>query len=289
VLSTLLILLSLMSPEIDPQPKYKVWIENHEVWMQTSAGPRRVLYDAAGSYPIAISQSGNKLAYAVSDGKPVADGAKPSMRVALITSAGQSLGGFAPEDPYFDSLEWIDEDRVGVVLGGHANCIYWVVDAKTGKTLREYFGGFDFLWSHDRQHVARRAMGPITLQDENGEPFESDDLSSLMFNDDGNDVYPPEDPNTERPYERILGYLTWSADDTWVSFPETENPSGDTYVVLVSPNGQVLRESLPVDVEYNAKITWTDNNHFQITLAKRTFKFVVEGGKLREVTEPALH
>lgn len=56
-------------------------------------------------------------------------------------------------------------------------------------------------------------------------------------------------------------------------------------MVLVSPQGEVLRESLPVDVEYNAKIEWTDANHFQITASKRTFKFVVDDGKLHEIVE----
>jgi hypothetical protein len=289
VLYTLLVLLSLMSPEIDPQPKYKVWIENHEVWMQTSAGPRRVTYDAGADCPVAITQSGDKVAYTVRDKRTVAPGIKPSDMVVVIGSEGQSLNRFTPDVLGFDHLEWIDENRLGVMLPGHANCVYWVVDARTGKTLHEYFGGFDFLWSHDRQHVARRALGPITAQDENGDPLESDDFASLIFSDDGKRVYPPEDPKTGRPYERILRELTWSPDDAWVSFAEVENSSGDTDVVLVSPQGEVLRESLPVDVEYNAKIVWTDDSHFQISLAKRTFKFVVEGGKLREVTEAALH
>lgn len=88
---------------------------------------------------------------------------------------------------------------------------------------------------------------------------------------------------TGRPFERILGYLTWSPQDEWVSVPEVENSSGDSYVVLVSPQGDVMRESLGVNVEYNARITWTDDNHFQITALKGTFCFVVEGGRLREV------
>lgn len=210
------------------------------------------------------------------------------MRVVVVSSDGQSLGRFAAEGPYFDSLEWIDDARLGVMICGHANCIYWVVDPKTGNALHKFFGGFDFLWSHDRQRVARRALGGITREDDKGESFDSDEMSHLMFNDDGKDVYPPEDPKTGGRYERILGELTWSPNDAWVSFPETENPSGDTYVVLVSPTGDVLRESLPVDVEYDSKIAWTDNSHFQITASKRTFYFVVEGGKLREVA-PALH
>jgi hypothetical protein len=74
-----------------------------------------------------------------------------------------------------------------------------------------------------------------------------------------------------------------------VSFPEVENPSGDSNVVLVSPQGDFLRESLPVDVDYNAKVVWTHNNKSQITASKPTFKFVLEGGKLRELPEAALH
>lgn len=211
------------------------------------------------------------------------------MLVVVIDADGRTLAKFAPGDGYFDGIEWIDSERIGVVMEGHANSIYWVVDANSGEILQKFFGGFDFLWSHDRQHVARRALGSITLQDEKGASFESDDLSSLMFDDDGDRIYPPDDPKTERHYERILGYLTWSPNDAWVSFPEVENPSGDSYVVLVTPKGAVLRESLPVDVEYNAKIVWTDDNHFQITASKQTFYFVVEGGKLRQVAAPALH
>jgi len=287
---TLLLLAGLaMSPDVEPPPKYKVRIENHEIWIDTDGGPRRVTYDAAASYPIAVSQSGDKLAFAVPGGKSISEGSKPPMQVVIMSSAGQSLSKFSPEDPYFDSLEWIDEERIGVMTSGHANCIYRVVDSNTGRTLHEYWGGFDFVWSHDRQHVARRALGPITRTDDKGASFESDDLSSLSFDDEDKEAYPPEDPKTGRPYERILGYLTWSPDDKWISFPETENPSGDSYVVLVSPQGEVLRESLPVDTEYNAKIVWTDDTHFKISASKRTFYFVVENGKLREITAPALH
>jgi len=248
---------------------------------------RRVAFEASASYPVAITQSGNRVAYTVRDDKPVAPGVKPSDLVVVVTADGRSFSRFAPEDPGFDHLEWIDENQIGVMLPGHANCIYWVVDTESGKTLQEFWGGFDFLWSHDRQYVARRALGTITPEDERGTSFESDDLASLRFNDDNKDVYPPEDPKTGRPYERILGYLTWSPDDRWVSFPERENPSGDSYVVLVSPQGDVLRESLPVDVEYNSKISWTDQNHFQVTTSKQTFKFAVDGSTLREITPKA--
>jgi len=289
MLSLLLTVALMMSPDIEPPPKYKIRIEKHEIWLDTTAGPRRVIYDAAASYPVAVSGSGDKVAYAVPDGKPAPDGAKPSMMIAVVTAGGRAVSKFAPPDPYFDSLEWIDDYRPSITLGGHANSIYWVLDSNTGKTLKEFWGGFDFLWSHDRQHIARRALGPITSEDENEVPFQSDDLSSLMFNDEGKGVYPPEDPKTEKPYERILGDLTWSPDDEWVSFPERENPSGDSYVVLASPEGGVLRDSLPVDVEHNAKIAWTDDSHFQINASKRTLYFAIRDGKLGEVPSPALH
>lgn len=64
-----------------------------------------------------------------------------------------------------------------------------------------------------------------------------------------------------------------------------EYPSGESYVVLVSPRGDVLRESLPVDVEYNAKIEWTDNTHFQVFASKHLFKFVVDKSELHEIVD----
>jgi hypothetical protein len=67
----------------------------------------------------------------------------------------------------------------------------------------------------------------------------------------------------------------------------TDYPSYDRYVVLVSTHGDVLRESLPVDVEYNTRTEWTDDRHFQITISKRSFKFVVDCDKLHEIVEHA--
>ena len=126
-------------------------------------------------------------------------------------------------------------------------------------------------------------MGGISLDGKN----ETDDLCSLSFNDDDKLVYPHTDPKTGRYPGRVLGYLTWSPDDKWIPFPEMEYPSGDSYVVLVSPPGDALREILPVDVEYNSKIEWTDNSHFQVPAAKHMFKFVVDKGGLHEIVDHA--
>jgi hypothetical protein len=55
LLHGLLAIVLLMSPDIDTPPKYKAWIENHEVWMETGAGPRRVVYNALAADPVASS------------------------------------------------------------------------------------------------------------------------------------------------------------------------------------------------------------------------------------------
>ena len=66
-------------------------------------------------------------------------------------------------------------------------------------------------------------------------------------------------------------------------------PSYDSYVVLISPKGEVLREILAVDVDYNSRITWTNASHFETIASKQTFKFAVKNGKLLEIATPALH
>lgn len=279
----------LMLPDIDPPSQYKAWIQDHQVWMQTSAGDRRVTYDELAAEPVAGSPNGDRVVYGVINPNFDAEhcGNTPRKYVVLVDGFGRRLWKvgleFACED--FDKFEWIDDHRIGVMLCGRVNCIYWVLDASSGRILQELSGGSDFLWSHDRRYVARRRMRGITREDDRGASFESDELSALSFNDDDKEVYPPEDPKTQRPYERILGYLTWSPTDAWVSFPEVEYPTGDSYVVLVSPHGEVMRESLPVDVEYNANIEWTDNIHFQVPASKHMFKFVVDKSGLREIVD----
>ena len=282
---------ALMFPDLDSPLKYKAWIQNHEIWMETSAGPRRVIYDAHTADPVAASpSSGDRVVYGVinPDFDAVHCGNTPRNYIVLVNASGQFFwkAGFEEACEDFGQLEWIDDHRIGAMLYGRANFIYWVLDADSGKTLQKMFGGHDFLWSHDRRYVARRGLGGTTIAGKDG-LIESDELSYLMLNEDGKDVYPPLNPKTHRRYDRVLGYLSWSPNDKWISFPEREYPSGDGYVVLVSPQGDVLRESLPVDVEYNARIEWTDDSHFQITTSKQTFNFVINGGKLHEIVEHA--
>jgi hypothetical protein len=60
-------------------------------------------------------------------------------------------------------------------------------------------------------------------------------------------------------------------------------PEGDPYVVLASPAGEILRETVPVDVKFDAKVEWVDDTHLQLATGGRTFRFVVDRMALREV------
>jgi hypothetical protein len=274
LLTSALFLLTLVTAsDLDPAPKYKAWVEDHEIWTQTDAGDHQVLYDALASEPAAVSPSGDRVVYAVLN--PLFDaphcGNTPQKYLALVKTNGNPIWkiGFEEACNDFERFEWIDDKRIGAMLCGHANCFYWVVDALSGKILQKFGTGFDFLWSHNRKWVAHRQLGL---------GFEEGD--ALLFNSD-DIVYPHPWPTTGF---RTIGHLTWSPDDKWVSFGEMDFPSYDSYVVLVSPQGEVVREDLPVDVEYDSGITWTDNTHVEITTSRRTFRFELQGNKLHETS-----
>lgn len=181
---------ALLSPDLDAPPKYKAWIQDHEVWMETSAGARRVVYDPVAADPVAVSPSGDRVVYGVINTSfDVHCGNNPRKYIVLVTASGQFLWkvGFEEACEDFGQFEWIDDHRIGAMLYGRANCIYWVLDADSGKTLQKMFGGGDFLWSHDRRFVARRGLGGITIAGKDG-LIESDELSYLMLNEDGKET-----------------------------------------------------------------------------------------------------
>jgi hypothetical protein len=266
----------LMSSNLDTAPHYKAWVQDHEVWMETDGGDRLVVYDPLAAEPVAASPAGDRVVYAVLNPNFDADHCAntPRKYIVLTGAFGQPLwraGADACND--FDKFEWIDDGRIGVMTCGHANCLYWILDSYSGKTLAALGSGFDFLWSHNRQWVAHRH---VKMNDEDG--------ALLMFNDD-TIIYPPVDTKTRQLPNREIGELTWSPDDNWVSFAETDYPGYDAYVVSVSFQGKALRESLPVDVQSDTKIEWTDVSHFQIRASNKTFKFIVDGKGLQEIEE----
>lgn len=60
-------------------------------------------------------------------------------------------------------------------------------------------------------------------------------------------------------------------------------PSYDSYVVLVSPEGEIVREDLPVDIKNNSQVTWTDKSHLEITTSEQTFRFELRGNVLHGI------
>lgn len=273
---TALLLLSLgFYPDLDAPPNYKAWVQDHEVWVQTDAGDRRVVYDALADDPVAASPDGDRVVYAQRN--PLFDaphcGNPPYKYLVLVKRNGGPVWKTGLEEACedFQQFEWIDDHRIGAMLCGHANCFYWIVDAGSGKVMETLHGGFDFLWSHNRKWVAHRQLG---LGPEEGD--------GLMFNSD-HVVYPQPWPRTGY---RNIGELTWSPDDKWISFAETDHPSEDSYLVLVSPDGAVVREDLPADLESNSRVTWTDSCHVEIGTSRGTLKFELRGNTLYPIAEP---
>jgi hypothetical protein len=145
-------------------------IENNEVSVQTSTGFQQITHDGTPKRLPVISPDGKRIVYVVglwlTNGPNDVSGDAEDVVEADIQ--GKVLrhiipAGYIPRE--FDQLEWIDDQRVGAMSCGHANCIYWILDANTGTTLKKMEGGFDFVWSHNRRWVARRFIGGG-----NGEP-----------------------------------------------------------------------------------------------------------------------
>ena len=277
MLPNLLLTVALLFQAASSPVTVKGWIANHEVWIEKGAEARAIIYDAMAVEPVEVSPSGDKVLYAALNPKfdQIHCANTPRQYVVLANASGRLMWKAALEQACneFSRFDWIDAHRIGVMLCGHANCFYWILDASNGKIVQQLFAGFDFLWSHNREWVAHRSMR-----------MRPDEGDSLMFNDD-TISYPPTDLASHLFPIRHIGEISWSPDDQWLSFGETEYPSYDSYVVLVSPSGGVLRESLPVDVDPDARVQWTDNSHLQITASGRLFKFVMGNAVLTEIVE----
>lgn len=261
----------------------RIWIENNELWAQTTGRPMQLSHHGRPKGEPLASPDGKRIVY-VSDQPTSNTGTAREAIVEINVSGGvpQTLvpNGHVPGP--IDKLEWIDNRRIGVMTCGRVNCFYWVLDADSGETLKVMQGGFEFMWSHNSQWVARR----FTAEFETiiGQPFEDDD--SLTIND--TQFYPRETgvsgPRRKPEHSHVFGPFTWSPNDKWLSFTDTVSPEGDPYVVLVSPTGKILREIVSTDVRYDAKVDWIDDDHLQLSTGEHTFKFVVDGNRLLEVT-----
>jgi hypothetical protein len=272
----------------------EVWTDSNEVWMQTADGSRQLTRDGNPKRLPALAPDGKRLVYVVDHWLPDIprkDEHGEEEDVVLIDLVGNVLRHIIPEGYVpreFDRLEWIDNLRVGAMACGHANCEYWILDADTGKTLKVMMGGFEFTWSHDGRWVARRTIAYFGSAD----GMSSGEFDGLLLNDA--QVYPPSNgedvvafstpPLHIPPHGHNFGPFTWSPHDAWVGFTDQQSPEGDVYVVAASPLGISVRDTIPVDVEMGTKVKWAYDTHLQLVAGGRTFKFVVDGNNLREVT-----
>src|SRR5579859_7477405 len=247
-LVTVLILgLCASSLQAQPQEAKKIWIDNNEVWLETAGKPQQLTHDGIPKRLAALAPPGNRLVYIVDDWSSDAQHKKQLREdVIELSNHGRLLRYIVPEGyvpKQFDGLEWIDSHRVGAMTCGHANCMYWILDSDSGKTLDVMNGGFEFVWSHNRRWVARRTVGFLDLP-------ARDELDGLMLNKTS--IYPPraevtQDAKTRATYKVIHGHrfgpFSWSPHDVWLAFTDIVSPEGDPYIVLVSPMGAILRET----------------------------------------------
>jgi len=257
-------------------------IDNNETSIQTTAGLRQITNDRTPKRLAVASPDGKLVAYVVdlwlTSGPHKNDSGSPE-DVIVVDTKGNILRHIIPEGyipAQFDQLEWIDNQRVGAMTCGHANCLYWMLDADTGKTLKKMEGGFDFVWSHNRKWVARRfvdtGMGPSNQHD------------TLVLDDET--VYPSsrELATMPRPGHVLGDSFVWSPKDNWVAFIDVQQPDGDSYIVVASPGGAVLRDRIAGDLPFDTQIKWTDDAHLKATASGRTFNLVIAGNQLRDVT-----
>jgi WD40-like Beta Propeller Repeat len=267
-------------------------MDNNEVSVKTSTGFQQITHDGTPKRLPVISPDGKRIVYVVdlwlTHGRHNDDSGDPE-DIVETNIEGKVLRHIIPEGyipVQFDRLEWIDNHRVGGMGCGHANCAYWVLDADTGKTLKMMEGGFDFIWSHSRRWVARRFINFGS----GGDGESPSEFDRLMLNDDW--VYPspredmiPRAPGSKPIHGHTIGEsIVWSPNDAWVAFTDMQGPEGDNYVVLASPRGLIMRDTIAGDVSFNAQIKWTDDAHLEVIAGGRTFSLIVIGNELRDVT-----
>ena len=75
----------------------------------------------------------------------------------------------------------------------------------------------------------------------------------------------------------------WSPDDKWVAFTDLVGPEGDWYVVILSPEGKMMRDGVPVDPGSAGSLEWRDNSHLDLHAGKRVFHFAINNCEFSEV------
>ncbi|HUI85152.1 MAG TPA: hypothetical protein VL240_13060 [Candidatus Binatia bacterium] len=267
-----------------------VTVKDNEIWLQTASGQRQLTRDGVPKRLPTLSPAGDAVAYVVDH--RVSQNA-PEELIVLVDMSGEVRQrivpeGYVPRD--FERLDWLDDQRIGAMACGHANCMYWVLNPDSGKTIGVMRGGFDFIWSHNRQFVARRFVASWCA--EHAPEGTCPEQDAVLLNRDEVDVYPPERAakqfDDSHSHEIGIGTgppFAWSPDDKWVAFTDLIGPEDDWYVVILSPTGKMLRDSVPVDPDYGAALEWLDDTHLDLRAGKRTFHFAMQGSEFSEVPD----
>ncbi len=288
-----------------PENSSTVSVRDNEIWLRTPSGERQLTHDGvpkrlpilyspgdnAISHPAnsLISPLGDSLIYVVDHPVP---NDSPKEEIVVLDMEGNIRKrifpeGYVPRE--FDRLDWIDEHRIGAMACGHANCMYWVIDPGSGKTIKVMTGGFEYTWSHNRQFVATwNVFYDCDEPHEREKGCPEHDSVSL----DPGATYPPEwagnfDESYRRSHSHDIGTsrdtFVWSPDDKWVAFTDLIGPEDDWYVVILSPDGKMLRDTLPIGPDYKAILEWLDDSHLDIRTSKRVFHFALKGEQFSEL------
>jgi hypothetical protein len=170
--------------------------------------------------------------------------------------------------------------------------MYWVINPASGKTIEVMSGGFEYTWSHNRQFVATWNVAywcDDPREEGTGVPcMKEHDSVSL---DPSPADYPPESggKNSDYSHSHDIGGSTpvfvWSPDDRWVAFTDRIGPEDDWYVVILSPDGKMLRDTVPIDPDYHSTLEWLNNTQLDLHAGKRVFHFAIDAGQFSEVHE----
>ncbi len=274
-------------------------VKDNEIWVQTTSGERQLTHDGIPKRLPTLSPSGNDLMYVVDHSQP---NDAPKEEIVLLGLEGNirkriTPEGYVPRE--FERLDWLDDQRIGAMTCGHANCMYWVMNPQSGKTVQVMSGGFDYTWSHNRQVVA--TWGVAYLCDDPREREKGCPEHNCASLHPGDARYPPEgagnfDDSYRYSHSHDIGItrdtFVWSPDDKWVAFTDLIGPVDDWYVVILSPSGKMLRDTLPIDPDHDATLEWRDETHLNVRTSKRVFHFALKGeefSELRGISDGSKH
>jgi len=265
-------------------------VKDNEIWLQTPSGERQLTHDGVPKRLPTLSPAGDGLIYVVDH--PVVNNSAQE-EIIVLDLDGSIRKRIAPEGYVpreFDRLDWIDEHRIGALASGHANSFYWVINPHSGKTIEVIKGGFEYTWSHNRQFVAIwNVFYDCDDPHEREKGCPEHDSVSLYPSPA---AYPPDwagnfDDSYRFSRSHDIGTsrdtFVWSPDDKWVAFTDLIGPEDDWYVVILSPDGKMLRDTLPIDPDYEASLEWLDGTRLDLRTSKQVFHFAVKGEQFGEI------